>query len=202
MGLSISPVETEDVDLLVRKVELPAHQDGPLHRFMFPCPGDQKESEIRWMMDGLLETVYRENETLFKACGEEGLSVGLIGWALNSGALSERMNGGNRIQNSPTWESKAKQGKQVKPRDSLIPPSLDVTSWLGISKRLREERQRVLQGPQENEICRKSAVSLNILMLTYVPQESPPWPWIQVINDKVSGPPSWRCFVATVMRMH
>lgn len=169
MGLLISPVETEDVDLLVRKVEFPAHQDGPLHRFMFLSPGDQKESEMRWMVDGLLEAVYRENETLFKACEEEGLPIGLIGWTLGSGALSERIDGGNRIQNSPTSESKSEQGTQVEPRGSLTPPSLDVTSWLGISKRLREERQRVLQGLQENEICRKPAVNLNILTLTYFP---------------------------------
>ncbi|KAL2832912.1 acyl-CoA N-acyltransferase [Aspergillus cavernicola] len=94
MALSISPVTTEDVDLLVRKVEYPTHQSSPLHRLM--------------------------KEILYKACGEDQVPVGLIGW---------------------TWQG----GKMVENRNSWCPPSLDVIAWRGASKRLREERQKVLQ---------------------------------------------------------
>lgn len=57
------PVQPADVDLLVRKVG---------HR-------GQREDEIRWLMNELLETVDRGGETLYKACGEDGLPLGLIG---------------------------------------------------------------------------------------------------------------------------
>ena len=42
MAISISPVKAEDVDLLVRKVEYPAHLDGPLYRLMFPLSYEQQ----------------------------------------------------------------------------------------------------------------------------------------------------------------
>jgi hypothetical protein len=143
MELSISPVEAEDVDLLVRKVEFPAHQDGPLYRLMFPRSTEQlweqREDEIRWTIDGLLETVDQKDEALYKACGEDGSPVGLIGWTTSSGGLAR------------------------KARNSFTPASLDVASWLGISKRLREERKRVIHGYTGNGICRKQSVNLNVL---------------------------------------
>ncbi|KAJ0417610.1 hypothetical protein BJY00DRAFT_325445 [Aspergillus carlsbadensis] len=135
MTLSISPVETKDVDLLARKVEFPAHQDGPLSRLMFPHSQErsleQTEDENRWSTDGLLETVHQEDEALYKACGEDGSPVGLIGWTKSPGASSKGLNN----------------------RDRFCPPSLDVASWLDISKRLREERQRVIQACPGNGIC-------------------------------------------------
>lgn len=89
MAFSISPVETEDVDLLVPKVEFPAHQDNPLCRLMFPRSKEQREDQIRWTIDGLLETVHQEDEALYKACGEDGSPVGLIGWTTSPGAFAK-----------------------------------------------------------------------------------------------------------------
>lgn len=43
MAFSISPAKAEDVDLLVRKVDYPAHQDNPLYRLMFPRSKEQWE---------------------------------------------------------------------------------------------------------------------------------------------------------------
>ncbi|EGC44288.1 conserved hypothetical protein [Histoplasma capsulatum var. duboisii H88] len=141
MAFSISPVETEDVDSLARKVEFPAHQGNLLYRLMFPRSKEQREDQIRWTIDGLPETVHQEDEALYKACGEDGSPVGLIGWTTSPGAFAKGMSG-------------AKQGPKPKKRNNFNPPSLDVTSWLVISKRLREERQRVLRGCQGNAICR------------------------------------------------
>lgn len=169
------PVRAEDVDLLVRKVEFPAHQDNPLYLLMFPGSKerqwDQTEEEIRWTIDGLLETVYREDETLYKACGEDGLPVGLIGWTTSPGTCAASVNGGSCDQNCSTVKPKARQGSKVMSRSGCSPPSLDVKSWLGISKTLREERQRVLRNCQGNGVCRKPAVNLSVLrssLHTYV----------------------------------
>ncbi|KAL5040773.1 hypothetical protein BDW71DRAFT_193128 [Aspergillus fruticulosus] len=157
MELSISPVETEDVDWLVRKVEFPAHQGSPLYRWMFPRSTEQhweqREEEIRWTIDGLLETVHQTDEALYKACGEDGSPVGLIGWTTSLGAFAKGMSR-DCTHGGLVVESGAREVAKLKIRNSFTPPSLDVTSWLGISKRLREERQRVIGGRSGNGVCR------------------------------------------------
>lgn len=151
MAISISPVRAEDVDLLVRKVEFPAHQDSPLNLLIFPRSKERQpeqiEDEVRWMIDGLREAVYREDESLYKACGEDGLPVGLIGWTTSSGVPGA---------------CAARQGSKVMSTSSCIPSSLDVESWLGVSKTLREERRRVLRDFHDNGVYRTLADNLNV----------------------------------------
>lgn len=165
MACSISPVEAQDVDLLVRKVEFPAHQDNLLYRLMFPCSQErqweQREEEIRWTIDGLIETVHQGDEALYKACGEDGLPVGLIGWTTCHGTFTKGVKSKDCIDSGPVGKSIGRQGAKLKNRNSFNPPSLDVTSWLGISKRLREERQRVLRACKGSGICRKPSVNLD-----------------------------------------
>lgn len=167
MACSILPVEAEDVDFLVRKVEFPAHQDNLLYRLMFPRLKDrqweQKEDEIRWTIDGLLETVYQGDEALYKVCGEDGSPVGLIGWTFSLEAFAKGEKRRNCIRSGPVVRSRRREGGKLKPRSSFTPPSLDVASWLSISKRLREERQRVLRSYQGNRICRKLSLNLDFL---------------------------------------
>ncbi|KZF23744.1 hypothetical protein L228DRAFT_246589 [Xylona heveae TC161] len=167
MEFSISPVKTEDVDLLVRKVEFPAHQDNPLYRIMFPRSiehqWEQREDEIRWMIDGLLEAVHQDDESLYKVCGVNGLPVGLIGWTTSPGAFAKGINGGDCSQTNLTNKSASEQGTREQNQNSWVPPNLDVLSWLSISKKLREERQRVLRSCPSKGICRKSAANLNDL---------------------------------------
>jgi hypothetical protein len=134
---------------------------------MFPRPDErqweQKEDEIRWTIDGLLETVYQDDESLYKACGEDGSPLGLIGWTISPRASVKGVKGVKGVDcvySGPVAKSRGRQGAKLKNRNSFSPASLDVTSWLGISKRLREERQRVLQSYQDIGICRKSSVNL------------------------------------------
>lgn len=141
----ISPVKADDVHCLVRKVEYPAHQDTPLYHLMFPQSeqdrGKHTEDEIRWTIDSLLEAVHQGHDALYKICGSDGSPVGLIGWTTSPGA---------------SVKGEAGQSTRTKSKSSWTPPSLDVTSWLDISKRLRKERQRVLETYQGNGIYRKS----------------------------------------------
>lgn len=136
MAISISPVRAEDVDLLARKVEFPGHQDSPLYLLTFPHlkerQWEQTEDEIRWTIDGLLETVHREDETLYKACGEDGSPVGLIGWTTSPGAGVASVNGGSSVHNASTIKPKARQWSKAMSRSSYSPSSLDVKSWLAI----------------------------------------------------------------------
>jgi hypothetical protein len=142
MKLSISPVQADDVDVLVRKVELPAHQDGPLHRLMFPLSTgqqlDEREAEIIWTADGFRQAVQQQDEILYKSCGEDELPVGLIGWTVSPDASTKTIDGSESIQDY----ARGRLGDEVDMKKKVqIPPSLDVSSWRDISKRLREERQ-------------------------------------------------------------
>ncbi|RJE23684.1 hypothetical protein PHISCL_03979 [Aspergillus sclerotialis] len=47
MKLLLSPVDAEDVEMLVLKVEYPAHQDGPLSRVMFPSSSSEGEKTVQ-----------------------------------------------------------------------------------------------------------------------------------------------------------
>ncbi|KAG5300626.1 NAT_SF acetyltransferase domain-containing protein [Histoplasma ohiense] len=136
------------------KIEFPAHQDNLLYRLIFPRSKEQREDQIRWTIDGLLETVHQEDEALYKACGEDGSPVGLIGWTTSPGAFAKGVKRRDHIDSGQVVRSGAKQGPKPKNRNSFNALSLDVTSWLVISKRLKEERQRVLRGRQGNAICR------------------------------------------------
>ncbi|KAL4961400.1 GNAT family N-acetyltransferase [Aspergillus stella-maris] len=165
MELSISLVQPEDVDLLVRKVEYHAHQDNPLYRLMFSRPKgqqwEQSEDEIKWTVDGIIETINRQDETLYKACGGDGLPVGLIGWTTSPGVFAKGMDGENCAKNVTINESEAGQGTKVRSGNRWCPPSLDVAAWLSVSKRLREERQRVLQKYQGYPVCRVTSLAVD-----------------------------------------
>ncbi|KAJ5715974.1 uncharacterized protein N7483_013155 [Penicillium malachiteum] len=56
----------KDVDMLVRRVEFPAHANGPLHRLMFPHETehqlDYTEDEIKWTINGIYEAIGLEDE--------------------------------------------------------------------------------------------------------------------------------------------
>ncbi|KAJ5677528.1 uncharacterized protein N7477_003161 [Penicillium maclennaniae] len=158
MESSLSPVKPEDVDALVRKVEFPADLDNLLRRLMFPRSTEQwdyKENKIKWAIDGIYEAIDQENEMLYKACGTDGLPVGLIGWTTSLDAPSKKTTDG---ENCVLYDSEINIGerrrRKARHRDFWTPPSLDVPSWLDVSRLLRAERQRVLQNWHGNGICR------------------------------------------------
>jgi hypothetical protein len=128
---------------------------------MFPRSAEQqwdhREDEIGWAIDGIYEAIDRENEMLYKACEADGLPIGLIGWTTSSGAFSKGiMKGENGVQDDPKIKFEERQRK-MRHRNSWTPPSLDVPSWLGISKLLIAERQRILQKCHGNGTCSKPA---------------------------------------------
>lgn len=95
---------------------------------------------------------------LYKGYGADGLPIGLIGWTTSSGAFSKGiMKRENCVQDDPKIKFEERQRRKMRQHDSWTPPSLDVPSWLGISKLLRAKRQRILQKCHGNGICSKPA---------------------------------------------
>lgn len=132
MTFSISPVQADNVDPLYRM----NHDVSTVTAGAVLEAG--REDEIRWAINGLLEAVHAGDEALYEICGLDGSPVGLIGWTTSLGA------------------SGAGQKTSTKSKSSWTPPSLDVASWLDISKRLREEKQSVFETYQGSGICRES----------------------------------------------
>jgi hypothetical protein len=99
MTFLLSHVVATDTDLLVRKVEYPANQDNPLYRLMFPVSekeAEQREEEIRWMVEGLLKTLSGQRDNLRMACRVDGTPVGLVGWVIVGQATGRhKINGGH-----------------------------------------------------------------------------------------------------------
>jgi hypothetical protein len=158
MTFSIHPVDMSDVDALIRQVEYPAHQNNPLHLLMFPGSDkqdEQREEEIQWMIDGLRQTIPEANTTLHKACKEDGFPIGLIGWIAEQKIVRivEKNEDGIII---PPAELRPKNVRMKKQPDTRCPTTMDVESWLRVSKQLREERQRALRQCRGNGVCRKS----------------------------------------------
>lgn len=155
MTFQISPVGVDDVDQLARKVDYPAHRDGPLSRLIFPPPRNE-EDEIRWTAQVLLQAVHNRDEMLYKACGPDGSLAGFIGWTTSPGVSSGTM-AVNSTRDNTTGQDKAKRGSNTRGNNTWLPASLDVVSWVDVSRDLRDERQRVLQRYKDEGICRMSS---------------------------------------------
>jgi hypothetical protein len=92
---------------------------------------EEEEEEIRWTVEGLQESLENESCYFRKVTFDSGCYVGFAVWTLEFGSERTR----------PKTTSN-------KRRESWNPVSLDVGAWNEVSKRLREERLKVLQGQQ------------------------------------------------------
>jgi hypothetical protein len=81
---------------------------------------DHSEDGITREIDGMYEAIDRENDIIYKACGADGLPVGLIGWTTNSRSFPNgMMNGEKSIPDGLVIRSE-------KYHNSWTPHSLDV----------------------------------------------------------------------------
>ena len=140
MQFTLSTVDADDAELLVRECDFPAMQDNPLHRLMFPHSSDETaEEEIRWTIQGLRETLQTRPTGFRKICLEDGTPVGFAGWS-----LEQTTRGSSTIDSGDALEEQ-KQPSSCPRRDYWHPNTLDVKSWAEVSKLFRKEKKRVLQ---------------------------------------------------------
>ncbi|KAJ9245751.1 hypothetical protein DTO271D3_4073 [Paecilomyces variotii] len=154
MKFTLSPVNADDAESLVRKCDFPAMRDNPLHLLMFPHSCEEmEEEEIKWTIEGLEKTLQTRSAGFRKVCLEDGTPVGFAGWSLeqttqegkttNIGAVSEEREEPNKCPRRDYWH----------------PSTLDVKTWVGVSRMFRNEKKRVLEN--RKNIWRLNMISVN-----------------------------------------
>lgn len=144
MQYLLSDVCLGDTDMLVRRCQFPAMRRDPLKMIMFPNanPSPKEEEEgIRWTIEGLQESLGKNSCYFRKVTDNPGCYAGFAVWTLD-----------------PSSTETGHKKKPTQRRESWNPASLDVKAWIEVSKHLREERQRVLNGPQN--VWSKSAAMI------------------------------------------
>ena len=142
MEVSIAAIDVLDAEDIVREINLPAMQHGPLYRLMFPPWADMTEAQqneiIQWYAEGLRDALRRQTYNFIQICATDDTPLGFCGWAMEHG-----------------WHAGIKQST-VQPGQGqrLLPKTLDLAAWISVSKDLRRERERVLMGL--DEVCRES----------------------------------------------
>jgi len=143
MQYQLSDVGINDADALVRQCQFPAMRQDPLRKIMFPeanMDSYGEEEEIRWTVEGLKESL--ENESCYFRKVTLGSSyVGFAVWTFETGREGTRQ-----------------KGTSNEKRKSWNPAALDFEAWNQVSKRLREERLKVLLGQQN--IWRLNTISV------------------------------------------
>ncbi|KAI1827543.1 acyl-CoA N-acyltransferase [Xylaria intraflava] len=137
MSFELAAVDPPDAGDLVRQVDFPSMQEGPLYRIMFPDSStlavDQREEIVQWYISGLEETLLRGKEKFQQIRMQDGTPIGFCGWMLDRAEQSE--------------------AQPVRPRrHNLLPETLDLQAWGQVSADLRAERERCLAGLQN--VCR------------------------------------------------
>jgi hypothetical protein len=148
----LSDVEVSDAQDIGHHVEVPAMQNGPLYRTMFPqfntVTEAQKEQITRWYIEMLEDAFQAQEERFLKVCSVDGTPVGFCGWIV--------------IEQNHNQQQAGEPRKRGKARNaSWLPDALNVDGWVALSKDLKAERCRVLK--DLDSICRK----LNYVILVY-----------------------------------
>lgn len=134
MSYTLSGVDETDAESLVRNCDFPAMRDNPLHLLMFPhSTKATEEVEIKWSIEGLRQTLNTKSVVFRKVCLPDRTPVGFAGWSLDQTKTSDE----DKLMEKPTKATK---------QDQEYPETLDVRTWIEVSKLLRAEKMRVLKG--------------------------------------------------------
>ncbi|KAJ5826322.1 hypothetical protein N7474_003460 [Penicillium riverlandense] len=156
MSFELSDVDISDAEVIARDIEVPAMQNVPLYRIMFPSSDSMQATQldqiIRWYTDMLEDALRGRWESFLKACTVDDKPVGFCAWTLEA-QTNERQ----PVMNANAKENLRKREKRGK--KNWLPEILDVEQWLSVSARLRKERERVFG--DLNSICRLTFMSVN-----------------------------------------
>jgi hypothetical protein len=135
MLFNISTARADEADILIRQYEFPAMAGNPLPKIMFPHSGQatekELEEEISWTAQSLQRDIESGTMEIRTVCLADGLPVGFAIWTLD--------------QTPNKQELKDKADNNPERRNCECPSTLDVQSWIRVSRLLKAERTRVLQ---------------------------------------------------------
>lgn len=153
MATLIHGISLPTVEDIVRNIDFPAMETGPLYRIMFPPVAEltegQREEIICWYSEGLRDALTCPANSFLQICTPDGIPVGFCGWML--GPLGPRESNPNANSNQSTLNT--------------LPQTLNIAAWGRVSCDLRRERERALKGL--NAFCRKSGLQYMDLF-TYI----------------------------------
>ncbi|KAI1133669.1 hypothetical protein F5Y10DRAFT_228312 [Nemania abortiva] len=142
MDTSMRPIDVSDAERIVREIDFPANQNGPLHRLMFPASAEftetQRDEVIRWRSEDLRDAIRHQTTSFLQICAPDGSPLGFCGWVVEGG---RRAAGEGRAKPTGLESVDTQSNRHEAP---CLPEVLDVAAWSSISQQLREERQRVL----------------------------------------------------------
>lgn len=110
----------------------------------------QRDGVIRWYTDILEDALQERWEGFLKACTVDNKPVGFCAWTIEEyGEQKVR----KQVQTNETQSGPDSNVGEKRERERWEPDTLDVKSWISLSKQLRMERERVLG--DLSHICRK-----------------------------------------------
>jgi hypothetical protein len=150
MCFTLSGVNISDAESIARHIEVPAMQNGPLYRTMFPqsdtLTENQREEITRWYVQ-MLEYAFQDRwERFLKACTADGTPIGFCGWTV----IERKCEHQTYVDDGPT-NKQAKKEKRKKA--TWVPETIDIEGWISVSEALKAERDRVLK--DLDNICRR-----------------------------------------------
>ncbi|KAI0541619.1 hypothetical protein GGR58DRAFT_510709 [Xylaria digitata] len=153
---NLSEVDIPDAEDIIQYVEIPAMQNGPLYRTMFPqfdsVTEAQKGQIIRWYTEMLEDAFQNGQESFLKACSVDGIPVGFCGWT-----VIER-NSGRQVEATDGQAGEPRNGGKAK-KSFWAPEVIDIDGWTALSTALKAERCRVLK--DLDNICRLTFMAVD-----------------------------------------
>lgn len=129
----LQKVSACDAESLVRDVDFPAMQAGPLFRLLFDLDAakqsEQREEIISWYIDGLQQAISNEGGCFRQIHNSEGRPISFCGWTVDRQQQKEL---GMGIQT-----------QQTDRLEKQCPQALNVATWCQLSSSLRTEKKRV-----------------------------------------------------------
>lgn len=129
MSFTLSEFDISDAESIAQHIEVPAMQNGPLYRTMFPrstIRETQREEIIRWYVEMLEDAFQNRWESLLKACSADSTPVGFCGWT-----IIER----NREHQV---EAEANEKEEKRKKAIWVPETIDIDGWITVSKKLED----------------------------------------------------------------
>lgn len=150
-AVTLSEADASDAEAIARHVEVPAIQNDPLYRTMFPrfdaMTEEQKEEIVRWYAETLEGAMRGGLEGgSWRVCYANDTPVGFCGWTIAEGEFDIG-------EEKDDQQTSQEPEEETRNNAAWYPETVDMDGWNAVSVDLRAERERVFENL--GTICRK-----------------------------------------------